>query len=549
MKITLAQLNYHIGNFAANEKKIIDAIQRAQAEGSDLVLFGELSVCGYPPRDFLEFTDFIDKCYEVVEHVKPYTKDIAVLLGAPYRNPRVEGKDLYNSAFFIYQEKVIHVTHKTLLPTYDVFDEYRYFEPNTDFECVEYKGKKIAITICEDIWNVGNENPLYKVCPMDQLIHQKPDVILNLSASPFSYDHAEQRILTCKSNVALYGVPLFYCNHVGAQTELIFDGGSLVVNQDGVVYDEMPYFVECMRTYDLDAVIENKKTDVNTGEEIKEKAALIHDALVCGIREYFQKSGLQKATLGLSGGIDSVLTCVLAVEALGAENVHPILMPSQYSSDHSVSDSEQLCKNLGVQYDIIPIKTIFETYRNILDPFFAGYPENVTEENLQARIRANLLMAFSNKMGFILLNTTNKSEAAVGYGTLYGDMCGGLGVLGDVYKTAVYEVANHINRNQEIIPRNCITKAPSAELKPGQKDSDSLPDYAVLDKLLYQYIEKRQGPKELVALGFDAALVTRVLKLVNSAEHKRHQTPPILRISNKAFGSGRRMPIVGKYLI
>jgi NAD+ synthase (glutamine-hydrolysing) len=543
MKIALAQLNYHIGNFEANTKKIIDAIAEAKSKNADIVLFGELAVCGYPPRDFLEFDDFINRCQMSINDITAHTEGIAVVVGCPIKNPKIEGKDLFNAAYFIADKKIIHVTHKTLLPTYDVFDEYRYFEPNEIFECVTYKGKKIAVTICEDIWNVGNENPLYQTCPMDFLIKQSPDFILNLSASPFNYTHPALRHHTVKANVNTYKIPMYYCNNIGAQTELIFDGGSMVYDAQGNCCGMLPHFEECIEVFDSENLKAQEAPDYT-----QQKYRLMYDALVMGIKDYFQKMGFKKAILGLSGGVDSALVLCLAVAALGKENVMSVLLPSQYSTGHSVDDSLALVKNLGSPHEIIPIKDAFDTFEKLLAPQFKDLPENVTEENIQARCRAVLLMAMSNKFGYILLNTTNKSEAAVGYGTLYGDMCGGIAVLGDVYKTEVYEICNYINIDKEIIPLHILTKAPSAELRPGQKDSDSLPEYSLLDSLLYQYIEKRQGPNELLALGFDKALIDRVLKMVNSNEWKRYQTPPILRVSPCAFGVGRRMPIVGKYL-
>ncbi len=550
MKITIAQLNYHIGNFEGNVAKILEAIKQAKAEGSDLVVFGELCTCGYPPRDFLEFDDFIKLSEKAVKRIAKAAKGIAVVVGSPTRNPVIEGKDLYNSAYFLADGKVQSVAHKALLPTYDIFDEYRYFEPAGEFNIVEYKGKRIALTVCEDIWNVGNENPMYTICPLDELMPQKPDVVLNLSASPFSYDHAADRIHVLKANVKRYGLPMFYVNHSGAQTEVIFDGGSLVMSPNGKVFDELPYFQELIRTYDLDEVMTGKAKDKNApyGEQPKEKIALIHDALLTGLRDYFGKLGLKKAILGLSGGIDSAVVAVLAQRALGAENVRVLLMPSQFSSDHSINDARQLAQNINIQYDIIHIEDIYDEFAVTLKPHFAGTSFNVTEENIQARIRGLLLMAMSNKFGNILLNTSNKSEAAVGYGTLYGDMAGGLSVIGDLYKMEVYALAEYMNKDSEVIPRNIITKPPSAELRPDQKDSDSLPPYEQLDEVLFQYIEKQQGPKEIIKMGFDKKLVARVLRLVNISEFKRYQTAPMLRVSNKAFGMGRRMPIVGKYL-
>ena len=544
MKIALAQLNYHIGNFEGNVSKIIRYIERAKNDGVDIVCFGELAVCGYPPRDFLEFNDFVRLCDNAIETIRLATKGIAVVVGAPVLNPVPEGKDLYNAAYFIADQQILHIQHKALLPTYDIFDEYRYFEPGTTFDVVEYMGKKIALTICEDIWNIGNENPLYVTCPLDHYIKQEPDFVINISASPFSYDHAEERLGIVKENALRYNLPLFYVNHVGAQTEIIFDGGSIVMGASGKIYEEMAYFEESYAIYDLDAVL----SEDQSLEQEKHKIREIHDAVVMGITDYFGKLGFAKAVIGLSGGIDSAVTTVLAVNALGPENVRVLLMPSQFSSQHSVDDSIELSKNLGIQYDIVPIEDIFGQYDRSLQPLFGDLPFNVTEENIQARIRGMLLMAISNKYGHIVLNTSNKSEAAVGYGTLYGDMCGGLSVIGDVYKTEVYALARYINRDKEIIPLHIIDKPPSAELRPNQKDSDSLPDYGILDEILVQYIEERKGPDEIIAQGYDPALVKRILRLVNINEFKRYQTAPALRVSSKAFGMGRRMPIVGKYL-
>ena len=546
MKIALAQLNYHIGNFEGNLQKMLAAVESAKTQGADLICFGELAVCGYPPRDFLEFDDFIQKSYESIKALRHASRGIGIVVGAPTRNPFLEGKDLYNSAYFLYGGQTIGIQHKALLPTYDIFDEYRYFEPAKEFHTVEFKGKKIALSVCEDIWNVCNENPLYTICPLDEMMAERPDFIINISASPFDYSHAALRIHTVRANVERYKIPMFYVNHVGAQTDIIFDGGSIVMSaaEGGRIFDEMPYFEEALKIYDLDEVVRGERSD----EQPKDKIRLVHDALVVGIRDYFQKLNFKKAILGLSGGIDSAVTAVLAVRALGKENVRVLLMPSQFSSDHSVDDARQLAENLGIQYDIVAIKPMYEQFEATLKPYFEGLPFNVTEENIQARVRGILLMAMSNKFGHILLNTTNKSEMAVGYGTLYGDMCGGLSVLGDVYKTEIYELVKYINKDGEVVPQNTISKPPSAELRPGQKDTDSLPPYEVLDPLLYQYIECRQGPRELVELGFEEALVKRVLKMVNINEFKREQAAPVLRVSKKGFGMGRRMPIVGKYL-
>jgi NAD+ synthase (glutamine-hydrolysing) len=553
MKIILAQQNYHVGNFEANTKKILQGIKDAEAQGADLVVFSELCVCGYPPRDFLEFEDFIQQCYAAIDTIKAHTQNIAVLVGGPARNPQPEGKELFNAAWFLYEGEVKQVIHKTLLPTYDVFDEYRYFEPAYAWNVVPFKGKKLAITICEDIWNLG-DNPLYRICPMDQLIEQQPDVIINISASPFDYDAQQKRKEIIRANVLKYKIPLFYSCTVGSQTEVVFDGGSLIVDAQGNIVKEMPYFEEAMDGVVLedlkafDGTFASRDFTPITGLQPEYNIDRIYNALVLGIKDYFGKMDFTKAILGSSGGIDSAVTLALAVEALGKDNVRAVLMPSPYSTEHSVDDAVALSKRLHNPYDIIRINDIYEMFLQTLDPFFMGLPFNVAEENTQSRIRGNLLMALSNKFGYILLNTSNKSELSTGYGTLYGDMAGGLSVLGDVYKMQVYALARYINRNEEIIPVNIIEKAPSAELRPDQKDSDSLPDYAILDTLLYQYIERRQGPREIIAQGFDAALVARTLKMVNSNEYKRNQFCPIIRVSSKAFGVGRRVPIVGKYL-
>ncbi len=591
MKIFLAQQNYHIGNFEANTKHIIGAIQEAKKAGAELAVFTELSVCGYPPRDFLEFEDFIQQCEASINQIKAHTSDIAVIVGAPARNPKAEGKDLFNAAWFLYQDEVKAIVHKTLLPTYDVFDEYRYFEPAFEWNVISFKGKKIALTICEDIWNLG-DNPLYRICPMDQLMPQKPDIMINISASPFDYDHDEDRKEVVRLNCLKYNLPMFYCNAVGSQTEIVFDGGSLVCDAAGKIVKEMKYFGEDYCTIDssqltvdsLQLTGESSTSTVNrqSSTEIGQLSAVngqpimlekdmrvkkikdphmiipyltaehniaqIYAALILGIKDYFSKMGFTKAILGSSGGIDSAVTLALACEALGAENVRAVLMPSHFSTSHSVDDAVALSKNLGNPYDIIPIKNVYDSFLDTLSPLFKDLPFGIAEENIQSRTRGNLLMAISNKFGYILLNTSNKSELATGYGTLYGDMAGGLSVLGDVYKMQVFALAEYINRDREIIPRNIISKPPSAELRPNQKDSDSLPEYAILDKVLFQYIERREGPKEIIALGIDAALVKRVLKLVNTNEYKRNQFCPIIRVSTKAFGVGRRMPIVGKYL-
>ncbi len=559
MKIVLAQQNYHIGNFELNTKKIITAIREAKAAGADLILFSEMCVCGYPARDFVEFNNFITQCEASVDRIRQEADTIGVLIGGPSRNPSKLGKDLFNAAFFLYEQKIVAEIHKTLLPTYDVFDEYRYFEPSADWKVVPFKGKKLAITICEDIWNLG-DNPLYTICPMDRLMEQQPDIMLNLSASPFDYTHDEDRKAVIKANVLKYRLPLFYCNAVGSQTEIVFDGASLVFDAQANLCAALPMFTETSALLELsdDGTIQAPILEPASRMPDKElnPAKLepelnidqVYQALILGIRDYFTKMGFTKAILGSSGGIDSAVTLAIACEALGAENVRAILLPSPYSTEHSVADAIALSTHLQNPYDVVPIHQVYNAMLQTVQPLFGDLPFSLAEENMQSRSRGNLLMAIANKFGYILLNTSNKSELATGYGTLYGDMAGGLSVLGDCYKLQVYALARYINRDKEIIPRNIIEKAPSAELRPGQKDSDSLPDYALLDQILYQYIEKRNGPEEIKQMGFDPALVNRTLKLVNTNEYKRNQFCPIIRISPKAFGVGRRVPIVGKYL-
>lgn len=542
MKLALAQLNYHIGNFEANEKKIIDTISEAKKNGADLVVFAELSICGYPPRDFLQFEDFILKCQESVHRIAKHCESIAAVVGSPSLNEKKKGKALHNSAYFLKDGKIESVHHKQLLPTYDVFDEYRYFEPAKDVQCISFKGKKIALTICEDLWNIKGEF-LYRNSPMKELSDEQPDFIINIAASPFHTNQQAERQKVFAWNSKKYNAPIYYVNHIGAQTELIFDGGSGCFFKDQYI-SKASYFEESIQYFNT----EKKESTTETISTVQ-KFELIEKALITGIHDYFRKLNFKNATLGLSGGIDSALTLVLAVKALGKENVIPILMPSQFSSDHSISDSIELCENLGCQYHQIEIEEIYKSFDKQLHPLFKDTDFNVAEENIQSRIRGTLVMAHTNKFGTILLNTSNKSELAVGYGTLYGDMAGGLSVIGDLYKTEVYELSKFINRNEEIIPNHIITKEPSAELRPNQKDSDSLPDYNILDRILFEYIENEQSPSKIIELGFDQGLVKRILKMVNINEYKRHQAPPILRVSKKAFGMGRRMPIVGKYLI
>ena len=566
MKIALAQQNYHIGNFEKNVQKIVEGIAWAKKQNADLVVFSELCVCGYPPRDFLEFNDFIDKCYESIDVIRQHADTIGVLVGSPARNAQREGKDLFNAVFLLHEQEIKAEIHKTLLPNYDVFDEYRYFEPAFEWNVMNLKGKKLAVTICEDVWNMG-DNPLYRITPMEKLISFHPDVMINLSASPYNYAQDIVRNSIVKAHALKYKMPMLYCNTVGSQTEIVFDGGSLVYDINGCKIKEMNYFKEDYQVFDLDKLSvknENEKPEkteyyysafdvgrnMDTVEYIVGEKNIdeIYHAIILGIKDYFSKMGFNKAILGASGGIDSAVTQVLASEALGKDNVRAFLMPSPYSSLHSVEDAEDLSRRLGNQYEVVPIKNIYESFLAALSPIFKNKPFSVAEENIQSRTRGNLLMAAANKFGYILLNTSNKSESATGYGTLYGDMAGGLSVLGDVYKMQVYALAKYINKRKEIIPQNIIAKAPSAELRPNQKDTDTLPEYEKLDRILYQYIELRQGPKEIIGMGYEKELVDRILKLVNTNEYKRNQFCPIIRVSCKAFGVGRRVPIVGKYL-
>jgi NAD+ synthase (glutamine-hydrolysing) len=550
MKITVAQLNYHIGNFARNKDLICNAIKKAKAEGSDLIIFSELCIPGYPPLDLLDRLDFIGKCDQTVSEIAKECIGIAAIVGSPTLNRKPEGKKLFNSALLLSEGKVIFSANKALLPTYDIFDEYRYFEPENRFSVFSFRGLRLAITICEDLWdeqpfdNEFEKTRLYTVSPMEELAKQNPDIIINISASPFSYSKIEAKVNIFRSKAIKYKIPVISVNQTGANTELIFDGASIIVNKSGEIFNQLPFFEEAVKTFLID--------DIQAGTIIRKETEpdaiqLIHKALVTGIRDYFAKTGFRTSITGLSGGIDSAVCLCLAAEALGNENVRALLMPSRYSSDHSVKDAVALARTLNVQYDIVNIEKPFSAFEEELAPLFTGKSKDITEENIQARIRAILLMAVSNKYGCILLNTSNKSEAAVGYGTLYGDMAGGISVIGDVYKTDVYRLAAFINREREIIPENTIKKFPSAELKPGQLDTDSLPDYKILDSILYQYIELQKPVEKIFSEGLDKDTVLKVIRMIDFNEYKRYQAPPVLRISSKAFGAGRRMPLVARY--
>ncbi len=550
MKITVAQLDYHVGNFEKNRDLICNAVRKARKEESDLIIFSELCVTGYPPLDLLDREDFIEKCNWTVDEIAKECHGISAIVGSPTKNTNPEGKKLYNSALLLSEGMVIFSANKGLLPTYDIFDEYRYFEPERNFSVFRFRGLNLAVTICEDLWdeqtfdNQFEKKRLYSISPMEELVKHNPDIIINISASPFSWSKTEAKADIFRNKAKKYGIPVISVNQIGANTELIFEGASLLVNTKGEIIKRLPWFEEAVDTFDLDDIIKGAVSEKVVNPDPVE---LIHKALIIGIRDYFSKSGLKKCIIGLSGGIDSAVVLCLAVEALGAENTRAMLLPSRYSSEHSVSDAAELAERLKIKFDIISIEKPFRAFEEDLEPLFKGKGRDVTEENIQARIRAVLLMAVSNKFGCILINTSNKSEAAVGYGTLYGDMAGGLSVIGDVYKTDVYRLAEFINKDTEIIPRNIITKLPSAELRPGQLDSDSLPDYRILDPILYQYIDLQKPAERIAGEGIDPATVARVIKMINYNEYKRYQAPPVLRISSKSFGDGRRMPLVAKY--
>ncbi len=540
MKIALAQLNYTIADIVGNKEKIIVALNKAKESAADLVVFSELSICAYPPDDLLDYPHFISNCIQAVEEIAKHAIGITVILGSPTFNESKIGRRLYNSACILQDGIVKHTAHKTLLPTYDVFNEARYFEANSSFKTIEINGKKIAITICEDLW-FEMERFNYSGNPLEELSKYRPDLLINISASPFNMHKKIERLNVLKNVCMRYALPLVYVNQTGVHTDLVFDGNSMVINENGSLVLECSSFKEDFQIFDTEK--ENREIDFKETEETE----LMHDALIYGIQNFFGKMGFSKAVLGSSGGIDSAVVQALATRALGAENVKAILMPSDFSSEGSVLDAKKLSENLKNNFEILPISNVFDSFGQTLKPMFEGLEFDLAEENIQARSRAVLLMAISNKFGHILLNTSNKSEMSVGYTTLYGDMCGSLSVMGDLYKTDVYKLARFINKDLEIIPYSIIDKAPSAELRPNQKDSDSLPEYDVLDQILELYIEKQKGIEEIVQLGFESALVNRIIGMVNRNEYKRFQAPPIIRIRSKAFGRGRQIPLVSKW--
>jgi NAD+ synthase (glutamine-hydrolysing) len=540
MKIALCQINSTVGDIYGNTTKIISCIKKAKENNSELIVFPELSVCGYPPEDLLLQNNFVEKCELAINTIAEQSQQIAIIVGAPSLNTKKNEKPFFNSAYFLLNGKIDCIIHKTLLPDYDVFDELRYFEPNKEFKLINYKNTNIALTICEDIWH--NKQKIYSVNPINKLIKLKPDLFINIAASPYHTEQKKIRSSLFSEITQKTKTPLIYVNTVGANTDLVFDGNSCIYNSTGKLSLQLKNFEEDLQLVETNN-LNSTTQSINSNSEIEN----MYNALITGVKNYFEKNNFKKAILGLSGGIDSAVTLAIAANALGSENITAVLMPSKYSSKHSVTDAELLLQNISCKKLILPIQNSVESIESSIVPFFENKKSDVTEENIQSRIRGIFLMALSNKHGYILLNTTNKSEMAVGYGTLYGDMCGAISVLGDVYKTQVYEIANFINRHKEIIPNNIITKEPSAELKPNQKDSDSLPEYTILDKILFLYLEKFKNKEQIIAEGFEKKLVEKTICLVNTSEYKRFQAPPVIRISSKAFGKGRKMPLVAKF--
>ncbi|MCX7845309.1 MAG: NAD+ synthase [Dictyoglomaceae bacterium] len=539
LKIAIAQINPTIGDIKGNTEKIISYINKARKENCDLIVFPELSILGYPPRDLLFRAELMRKIDEVIyKKILLESKDLGILLGAPL----YKDGNIYNSALLFYKEKLFGYQYKTLLPSYDVFDETRYFKPAEYRHPILFKGVNLGVTICEDIWNDKDywNRTVYEKDPVEELISQGAEIIINLSASPYYFGKMRLRVDMLSYIAKKYKRPIVYVNQVGGNDELIFDGSSLVITEEGKIYWEGKNFEEDFGLIDFSNLFPVR--DVNS---IKEDIESIYKALILGIKDYFSKLGFKKAVIGLSGGIDSSVVACLATYALGAENVLGVSMPSRYSSEGSVKDAEILARNLGIEFRIIPIEKIFKSYLETLNPNESPLMD-LAEENIQARIRGNILMFISNREGHLVLTTGNKSELAVGYCTLYGDMAGGLAVIGDLPKMMVYELARFINREKEIIPRSILTKIPSAELRPNQKDEDSLPPYPILDQILKAYIEDNLSIDEIKKMGFEKDLVEEVVKKIDNAEYKRRQAPPVLKVTTKAFGMGRRMPIAWK---
>ncbi|MDL1970191.1 MAG: NAD+ synthase [Candidatus Desulfofervidaceae bacterium] len=541
MKIAIGQTNPIVGAFDYNLEKISRFIEEAKKQGCELVIFPELSLMGYPPKDLLEREAFINHSLETLENLIQRTQGIAVICGCIERNFN-HAKPLFNSAVFFANGKIIFKTHKILLPSYDVFDETRYFAPGQKPGWLEWKGIRWGITICEDIWNDKDLFPRqqYTHDPLLQLAQEGIDILVNISASPYHIGKPAFRLKMLTHLANKYSFPIVYANQVGGNDDIVFDGNSKIVLPDKTLLARGAVFEEDLIVADLN----------ETGRKITafaENEAEILKALILGTRDYAYKTGFQKAVVGLSGGVDSSLVAYIAVQALGKENVLGVAMPSPYTSSESLEDAAALAKNLGIMYKIIPITEIFNAYLQALKPLFDELPWSTAEENIQARIRGNILMALSNKFGYLVLSTGNKSEMAVGYCTLYGDLTGGLAVISDVPKTLVYRLARFVNREEEIIPRRVLVKPPSAELRPEQKDEDDLPPYSVLDTILKEYIENRRSVEEIINMGLSPATVKEVIKRVDKNEYKRKQAPPGIKITTKAFGYGRRYPIVQKY--
>jgi NAD+ synthase (glutamine-hydrolysing) len=544
VKIALGQINPTVGDFSGNAAKIIDFSRRAQTAGAGLILFPELSVCGYPPRDLVERPFFVARNRETVEKIAAETQGIAVICGLVTAAHSETGKAVMNSAAWLIDGKVAFIQSKMLLPTYDVFDEMRNFAPAKSQELFPFCGNRMALTICEDAWNDKRFWPkrLYTVDPVESLIQAGGNCVLNISASPFWIGKREFRRDMLASIARQHKVPVALVNQVGGNDSLVFDGSSLVLDREGQVVAQGRSFEEDLIYFDSQTLSGEMHEQV-TGEE-----ASVYAALVLGTRDYMHKCGFQKAIIGLSGGIDSALTAVIAADAVGSENVIGVGMPGPYSSQGSIDDARLLAKNLGIRYEFLSINPAFEAYRRILKDVFADTKEDVTEENIQSRARGTLLMALSNKFGAIVLSTGNKSELGVGYCTLYGDMVGGLAVISDVPKTLVYRLSAYVNSRRAVIPQATLEKPPSAELRPDQKDSDSLPPYEILDAVLEDYVEDSHSAERIAAdRGFDIQVVKRVIRMVDRAEYKRQQAAPGLKISHKAFGYGRRFPIAARF--
>ncbi|MCR4291812.1 MAG: NAD+ synthase [Candidatus Kuenenia sp.] len=544
MKVALAQINPVVGDFENNVRKICSFIEQAKRKNADLVVFPELAVTGYPPKDFLDVSAFVDHNLKALRDVIQQVSGIAAIVGFVDRNRQSYGKLVHNAAAFIQDRRIVSVHHKSLLPTYDVFDESRYFEPACSIAPVQFNNYTLGISICEDIWNDEEfwTRPLYETDPIEKLISKGANVIINISASPFTVEkHESIRLRMLTHDAKKYKVPFIYVNQIGGNDELVFDGSSAVINAQGKRIAQAAAFGEDLIVVDLE------NTAIQVVPQTFTPIETVQKTLLLGLRDYVVKCGFEKVIIGLSGGIDSAVTAALAVEALGSENVIGIIMPSQFSSQGSVDDAVQLSKNLAIDYRIFPIKDLFDGYQTVLREEFRGLSFDIAEENLQARIRGNIIMALSNKYGYLVLSTGNKSEMAVGYCTLYGDMSGGLALISDVPKTMVYELAKYMNREKEIIPQETLYKPPSAELKPNQLDQDSLPPYDILDSILKAYIEEAKCIEEIVRMGFDETTVRDVIQKVNRNEYKRRQAAPGIKVTSKAFGSGRRMPIAHKF--